>query len=233
MELSNKISVPVSPEEAWPVLLDLERIAPMIPGATITGVDGDEFEGKAKIKVGPITAEYIGVARFLELDETARRAVIEARAKDARSQGNMKATITARLEPDADGSIVIVETDLDMTGKVAQFGRGVITEAATAILGVFAQKLAEEMTSGANPDANEIAENTNEVSRTQLSPSAPTESEPMDLIKLAKDARARKKDTSSAEVQQMVPWAPAMTSLLAALVAVFAAGIAVGINRKR
>ena len=138
MEMTNTFTVPVPPDEAWPVLLDLQRIAPMLPGASITSVDGDEYEGKAKIKVGPITAEYVGVARFIEVDEKGRRAVIQARAKDARGQGNMSATITARLEPEANGATVIVQTELDMTGKIAQFGRGVINEAATAILGVFA-----------------------------------------------------------------------------------------------
>lgn len=231
MELKNTIPVPVSPEQAWPVLLDLERIAPMIPGASITGVDGDEFEGKAKIKVGPITAEYVGVARFVELDEKGRRAVIEARAKDARGQGNMKATISARLEPDGNGSVVIVQTELDMTGKIAQFGRGVITEAATAILGIFAQRLAEEMTGGSNPISAQSDEVSAHQDRTQLTRATPAEVEPLDLIKLAKETRANKKGTS-AEGQPVGPWLPAIVSVLAALAAVFAAGISVGSNRK-
>lgn len=231
MELKNIIPIPVSPQEAWPILLDLERIAPMIPGASITGVDGDEFEGKAKIKVGPITAEYVGVARFLELDEKGHRAVIEARAKDARGQGNMKATITARLEPDANGSVVIVETELDMTGKLAQFGRGVITEAATAILGIFAQRLAAEMTGGNKPSSINTAEQSATTSHTQLTRPAPTEPEALDLIKLAKETRASKK-VVSAEGQAAGPWLPVLISVLAALAAVFAAGIAVGSNRK-
>ncbi|GAA3300058.1 SRPBCC family protein [Glutamicibacter nicotianae] len=231
MELKNIIPIPVSPQEAWPILLDLERIAPMIPGASITGVDGDEFEGKAKIKVGPITAEYVGVARFLELDEKGHRAVIEARAKDARGQGNMKATITARLEPDANGSVVIVETELDMTGKLAQFGRGVITEAATAILGLFAQRLAAEMTGGNKQSNVNSAEQSATTSPTHLTRPAPTEPEALDLIKLAKETRASKK-VVSAEGQAVGPWLPVLISVLAALVAVFAAGIAVGSNRK-
>lgn len=232
MELTNTIPVPVSPEDAWPVLLDLERIAPMIPGASITGIDGDEFEGKAKIKVGPITAEYVGVARFVELDEKGRRAVIEARAKDARGQGNLTATITARLEPDPGGAVVNVQTDLDMTGKVAQFGRGVIAEAATAILGVFAQRLADEMTSG-NEATNAAPSGSAEVARDRQEVTRPAQAEPeaLDLIKLAKDTRAAKRTPVDGD-QGRSSWAPALVSVLAALTAVFAAGIAVGSNRR-
>lgn len=235
MEMTNTFKVPVPPEEAWPVLMDLERIAPMLPGASITGVDGDEYEGKAKIKVGPITVEYVGVARFIEVDEKGQRAVIEARAKDVRGQGNMSARIAAHLEPDADGATVIVKTELDMTGKIAQFGRGVINEAATAILGVFAQKLAAEMTAGRESTANETsgAELTqSEPGKTRdMRPPAQSEPEVLDLVKLAKDTRAAKR-ASSGESQQVGSWLPAGVSVLAALVAVFAAGVATGANRK-
>jgi len=235
MEMTNTFTVPVPPDEAWPVLLDLQRIAPMLPGASITSVDGDEYEGKAKIKVGPITAEYVGVARFIEVDEKGRRAVIQARAKDARGQGNMSATITARLEPEANGATVIVQTELDMTGKIAQFGRGVINEAATAILGVFAQRLAVEMTSGSESSS----EASTELSKTEAAPGRelrqPLQAEPevLDLIKLAKDTRAAKKGTGTqVEVPAVGQWLPAIVSIVAALIAVFSAGVAAGSNRK-
>jgi carbon monoxide dehydrogenase subunit G len=235
MEMTNTFTVPVPPEEAWPVLLDLQRIAPMLPGASITSVDGDEYEGKAKIKVGPITAEYVGVARFIEVDEKGRRAVIQARAKDARGQGNMSATITARLEPEANGATVIVQTELDMTGKIAQFGRGVINEAATAILGVFAQRLAVEMTSGSESggEASTEASNTETTPGKELRQPLKTEPEALDLIKLAKDARAAKKGTGTqVEVPAVGQWLPAIVSVVAALIAVFSAGVAAGSNRK-
>ncbi|BCW18122.1 SRPBCC family protein [Pseudarthrobacter oxydans] len=234
MEMTNTFTVPVPPDEAWPVLLDLQRIAPMLPGASITSVDGDEYEGKAKIKVGPITAEYVGVARFIEVDEKGRRAVIQARAKDARGQGNMSATITARLEPEANGATVIVQTELDMTGKIAQFGRGVINEAATAILGVFAQRLAVEMTSG-----SESSSEASELSKTEAAPGREVkqplqaESEVLDLIKLAKDTRAAKKGPGTqVEVPAVGQWLPAIVSIVAALIAVFSAGVAAGSNRR-
>lgn len=235
MEMTNSFNVPVPPEEAWPVLLDLQRIAPMLPGASITSVDGDEYEGKAKIKVGPITAEYVGVARFIEVDEKGRRAVIEARAKDARGQGNMKATITARLEPEANGSTVIVETELDMTGKIAQFGRGVINEAATAILGVFAQRLAVEMANGSGQATGSPSELTKSESGTgtDLRRTPQAEPEALDLIKLAKESRAGKKGPSvEAPSQTVGPWLPAIVSVVAALIAVFAAGVATGRTRR-
>ncbi|AOY74064.1 SRPBCC family protein (plasmid) [Arthrobacter sp. TES] len=234
MEMTNTFTVPVPPDEAWPVLLDLQRIAPMLPGASITSVDGDEYEGKAKIKVGPITAEYVGVARFIEVDEKGRRAVIQARAKDARGQGNMSATITARLEPEANGATVIVQTELDMTGKIAQFGRGVINEAATAILGVFAQRLAVEMTSGSesSSEASELSKTEAALGREVKQP-LQAESEVLDLIKLAKDTRAAKKGPGSqVEVPAVGQWLPAIVSIVAALIAVFSAGVAAGSNRR-
>ncbi|BCW12910.1 SRPBCC family protein [Paenarthrobacter sp. MSM-2-10-13] len=234
MEMTNTFTVPVPPDEAWPVLLDLQRIAPMLPGASITSVDGDEYEGKAKIKVGPITAEYVGVARFIEVDEKGRRAVIQARAKDARGQGNMSATITARLEPEANGATVIVQTELDMTGKIAQFGRGVINEAATAILGVFAQRLAVEMTSGSesSSEASELSKTEAALGREVKQP-LQAESEVLDLIKLAKDTRAAKKGPGTqVEVPAVGQWLPAIVSIVAALIAVFSAGVAAGSNRR-
>jgi carbon monoxide dehydrogenase subunit G len=228
MEMTNSFIVPVPPEEAWPVLLDLERIAPMLPGAMITSRDGDDYEGKAKIKVGPITAEYVGVARFVEVDEAGRRAVIEARAKDARGQGNMTATITAHLEPHESGATVIVDTNLDITGKIAQFGRGVINEAASAILAIFAARLAEEITSGGTGAETQTTSNaqsgTTPTNATSAPRAAQAEPEALDLIKLAKDAR-------SGQGRPDVQWAPALVSIVAALVAVFAAGFASGRNK--
>ena len=94
MELTNEFTVPLAPDRAWEVLTDLERIAPCLPGARLTEVDGDDHRGEVKVKVGPITATYKGVARFLERDATARRAVLQAEGRDAR-QGNAAATITA------------------------------------------------------------------------------------------------------------------------------------------
>jgi len=129
MELEHQFSVPVPVAQAWDVLLDVERIAPCMPGATVDSFDGETIVGKVKVKEGPIQVTYAGTAKFVEKDEAGRRAVIEARAKEARGTGTAAATITAVLT-DAGGSStdVVVTTDLAITGKPAQFGRGVMAE---------------------------------------------------------------------------------------------------------
>src|SRR5215475_12861988 len=122
MELTNEFTVGVPVERAWQVLTDVELIAPCMPGAQLQEVEGDEYRGIVKVKVGPITAQYKGAARFLERDEPGRRAVLKADGRETRGQGNASATITATLEADGDGTKVTVLTDLHITGKVAQFG---------------------------------------------------------------------------------------------------------------
>ena len=131
------------------MLLDVERIAPCMPGATVESFDGETIVGKVKVKVGPIQVTYAGTARFTEKDESARRAVIEAKAKEARGSGTANATITARLHDDGGSSTSVkVTTDLAITGKPAQFGRGVMVEVGDKLLGRFADCLAGELGSG-------------------------------------------------------------------------------------
>ena len=145
MELEHRFSVPVPVAQAWDVLLDVERIAPCMPGATVESFDGETIEGRVKVKVGPIQVTYAGTAKFIEKDEAGRRAVIDASAKEARGSGTAAATITAVLT-DAGGSTdVVVTTDLQITGKPAQFGRGVMVEVGNKILGKFAECLADEL----------------------------------------------------------------------------------------
>ena len=154
MELNNAFTIPVGVDEAWRVLLDVERIAPCMPGATLEGVDGDDYTGKVKVKVGPITVTYRGTARFVEQDEAAHRAVLEASGKEARGTGTAKATVTATLTAiTADTTEVTVLTDLAITGKPAQFGRGVLAEVATKLLDRFADCLSEELAGGGGDDA--------------------------------------------------------------------------------
>jgi carbon monoxide dehydrogenase subunit G len=148
-----RVNVPV--EEAWTVLLDLERIAPCMPGAQLQEVEGDEYRGTVKVKVGPITAQYKGAARLTEVDEAARRAVIRAEGRDTRGQGNASATITAELTPDSDATVVRIESDVTITGKVAQFGRGVIADVSTKLLGQFVENLERDVLTG--PAADESA----------------------------------------------------------------------------
>ncbi len=149
MELTNEFDVEVPVEEAWAILTDLERIAPCMPGAQLTEVEGDEFRGNVKVKVGPITAQYKGVARFAEKDDANHRAVIDAQGRDTRGQGNANALITATLAAEGTGTRVTVNTDLKLTGKVAQFGRGAIADVSGALLDQFVSCLEHDLLSGA------------------------------------------------------------------------------------
>ena len=137
MELNNEFRVGVPPSQAWAILTDVERIAPCMPGAQLEEIEGDEYRGVVKVKVGPITAQYKGKAAFIEQDEAAGRAVLGAEGRDTRGQGNAYARITATLTPEGDGTRVVVATDLTITGKVAQFGRGVLADVSAKLLGQF------------------------------------------------------------------------------------------------
>jgi carbon monoxide dehydrogenase subunit G len=141
MELTNTFDVSVPVETAWAVLTDVERIAPCLPGAQLQEIEGDEYRGVVKVKVGPITAQYKGKATFVEKDDTGHTAVLEASGRDTRGQGNASATITAQLEESGAGTHVTVTTDLTVTGKVAQFGRGVLADVSAKLLGQFVDNL--------------------------------------------------------------------------------------------
>ena len=153
MELTNEFTVDAPIEQAWSVLTDLERIAPCMPGAQLTEVEGDEYRGNVKIKVGPITAQYKGVATFVSKDDAAHTAVLKAEGRDTRGQGNASATITATLTPAGAGTKVVVGTDLTITGKVAQMGRGVLADVSGKLLDQFVQSLETDVLSSAAPAA--------------------------------------------------------------------------------
>ena len=148
MDLTNEFRVGVPVERAWEVLTDVERIAPCMPGAQLQEIEGDEYRGIVKVKVGPITAQYKGAARFVEQDEAGYRAVLQAEGRETRGQGNANATITAQLEPDGDGTKISVITALTITGRVAQFGRGVLADVSTKLLGQFADCLETKLLAG-------------------------------------------------------------------------------------
>ncbi|MDQ1696929.1 MAG: uncharacterized protein QOJ03_2282 [Frankiaceae bacterium] len=147
MKLEHEFTVPVPVDEAWKVLLDVERIAPCMPGATLLSVDGDDFTGSVKVKVGPIQVTYKGKATFSTRDEATHRVVIEASGKEARGSGTASATVTAALLEAGGSTNVSVETDLNVTGKPAQFGRGVMAEVGAKLIGQFSACLAEELAS--------------------------------------------------------------------------------------
>jgi uncharacterized protein len=145
MKLENEFVVPVPAAQAWDVLMDVERVAPCMPGATFDGYEGETFRGRVKVKLGPITVTYNGVAKFVERDQEAGRAVIDAAGKEARGSGTANAIIETVLVDQGDHTLVKVTTDLTVTGKPAQFGRGVMVEVGTKILGQFADCLAGEL----------------------------------------------------------------------------------------
>jgi len=181
MKLENEFRVDVPIEEAWRVLLDVERIAPCMPGAQLQGVEGDEYRGIVKVKVGPITAQYKGVAHITESDDAHHRAVIRAEGRDTRGQGNASATATAVLQPDGDGTRVSIDSDVTITGKVAQFGRGVIADVSAKLLDQFVACLERDVLSSAGdpPASNGVAESGD--ARTIDAP----EAEPVDLLRTA------------------------------------------------
>ncbi|MGI3204023.1 SRPBCC family protein [Streptomyces sp. GLT-R25] len=148
MDFTNEFRVNLPPDQAWSLLTDVERIAPCMPGAQLTGVDGDTYNGVVKVKVGPMTVQYKGVVSFEEKDDEARTAVLHARGRDTRGQGNADARVTARLVPDGDGTRVTVDTHLTITGRIAQFGRGVIEEVSGKLLAQFVDNLEGQLADG-------------------------------------------------------------------------------------
>lgn len=159
MQLDNEFTVSVPIEQAWEVLTDLEAIAPCMPGAQLTGVNDGVYTGKVKIKVGPVTAEYAGTAQFSEKDDTAYRAVIDARGRDSRGQGNATALISAQLQSQGTSTVVTVHTDLSIAGRIAQFGSGMIKEVSAKLLTQFVQCLEQKLNaSGAAATADSGAE---------------------------------------------------------------------------
>jgi len=143
MRFEHEFTVPVPVEQAWPVLLDVERVAPCLPGASIDGVEGSTFTGKMKVKVGPITVTYSGKASFEEIDKDARKVVLTASGRETRGAGTANATVHARLHDEGGTTRVTVETSFNVTGRPAQFGRGVMNEVGAKLIDRFAENLAE------------------------------------------------------------------------------------------
>jgi carbon monoxide dehydrogenase subunit G len=149
MRFENEIEVAQPPKELFAFLTDVERVAPCLPGASIDGRDGDDYTGSMKVKVGPITGTYKGKMRFLEQDEDALRAVMSARAAEVNGQGDAEAKITTQIEQAGDdASRIRMETDLQMRGRVAQFGRGAMEKISQRMFDEFARNLEREMTGG-------------------------------------------------------------------------------------
>lgn len=162
MRLDHEFTVPAPIGEVWQAVVDPERVAPCMPGATLTKVEGDSFSGTVKVKLGPISLLYKGTGEFLEKDEAARKVTIKASGKDSRGSGTAAATVTLTLTEKDGGTHGAVATDLSITGKPAQFGRGLISEVGGKILDTFANclsgKLAPEPAAAPAPVAEKAPE---------------------------------------------------------------------------
>ncbi len=212
MEISDSFRVSTPLADTWKVLLDIEGIAPCLPGAQLQEVEGDEYRGTVKVKVGPITAQYKGTAKLAEVDEANRRIVIDASGRDTRGQGNAKATIVVAMQEEGAGTKVDVTTDLSITGKVAQFGRGVLVDVSSKLMGQFVENLERDVLTtagggdtthagGPYEQALESAAAELEADRQPL-PAAPVsegprridspEAEPVDLLEMAGNPLAKR-----------------------------------------
>ncbi|MCX9193908.1 carbon monoxide dehydrogenase [Carbonactinospora thermoautotrophica] len=151
MDFTNEFRVSLPVEQTWQLFTDVERIAPCMPGAQLTEVHGDQYHGTVKVKVGPVTTQFKGVAAFEQLDATNRTMVLKAEGRDTRGQGNASALITVQLTPDGTGTKVVVKTDLKITGKLAQFGKGVIEDISKKLLAQFVDALENQLVAQEKP----------------------------------------------------------------------------------
>ena len=161
MKFENSFDVSLPPAEAWPVLMDVERIAPCMPGATLTElVDDKTFKGTVSVRLGPVALTFAGDASFEDVDDTAHTANVKAQGRDPKGRGGANATVAFRLEASDTGSKVLIETDLTLSGSVAQYGRGVgmIQSVASQLIGQFAKALEEEIASDKATGEADVAE---------------------------------------------------------------------------
>ncbi|MEU8032430.1 SRPBCC family protein [Streptomyces sp. NPDC049099] len=199
MELHHEFTVPVPVDDAWRALLDIERVAPCLPGAVVEDYDGETVTGSVKVKVGPVTVAYRGTAVFEEQDAAAHRMVLVASGRETRGQGTARATVTGTLSERDGATTVSVRTDLTVTGRPAQFGRGVLAEVGDRLVSQFATCLAERLTEPP-PAAEEPAR----ADGTQPPPAE--EPEPLDLLRTA-GLPVAKRATALAAVVGVLAWA--------------------------
>ena len=169
MQISNAFEVPLPPQQAWAFLLDIQRIAPCMPGAELTEIiDESTYKGKVSVRLGPVALAFSGTAKFEEIDPDQHRARVKAQGSDVKGRGGASAVVQFRLEPIADGTKVLIDTDLNLSGAVAQYGRasGMIQNVATQLIGQFAAALRTEI-------AQSHAASANRASATAATVSAP------------------------------------------------------------
>lgn len=213
MELNNEFRVAVPAAQVWEVFTDVERVAPCLPGATLLSVNGDEFNGAVKVKVGPITVSYKGVAAYQEKDAASQRIVLKAEGKETRGNGTAAATVTAQLKDEGDTTFVAITTDLAISGKAAQFGRGVLADVSGNLIAQFVRSLEAELLGGAVAAAKS-AEN-GSATATSVTAAADA-SDSVDLLKVV-----------------AVPMAKRFAPALAAAAAAGAVGFLLGRRKRR
>jgi uncharacterized protein len=213
MKIANEFTVTAPIAQAWELFNDLEQVIPLMPGAQMTGQEGDDTLGKVKIKVGPVTSEFNGKVHFVERDAEQYRAVIDAKGKESRGTGNAAATVTATLHADGDRTRVTVDTDLKIVGKLAQFGSGMLQQVSEKLLGQFVESLEAKLAADNAPvhaAPEQLTAAPPEPTRTV--PAAPVaEPAPIDLLELAGGGVIKK-------------YLPAVLAAVAVAAAIFALG---------
>lgn len=184
MQLNNEFRVAVPPAKTWEVLTNVERVASCLPGATLLSVDGDQFTGVIKVKVGPITVSYKGIVSFQEKDAATQRVVLKAAGKETRGHGNAAAVVTAQLKDEGSkqepATAVVIATDLTISGKAAQFGRGVLADVATNLVAQFAERLEADLLESASAGTILKAPS----AATKLGATEPTDSDSVNLLRV-------------------------------------------------
>jgi uncharacterized protein len=211
MKIANQFTVSAPIEQVWDVLCDLEQVIPLMPGAALVGHEGDDYLGKVKVKVGPVTSEFSGKVHFLEQDRGQHRAVIDGKGKEARGTGNAAATITAQLHEAGERTQVTVDTDLKIVGKLAQFGSGMLQQVSEKLLGQFVDSLeaklvAENAGSAPIPEspasaaapATSVAPGSPEPPVAAIRRAPAAEPEPIDLLQLAGGDQLKKYGAAAA-----------------------------------
>lgn len=217
MELNNEFRVAVPSAKVWEVFTDVERVAPCLPGATLLSVEGDTFHGAVKVKVGPITVSYKGVATYKEKDADGRRIVLRAEGKETRGNGTAAATVTAVLNDEGDATQVAITTDLAISGKAAQFGRGVLADVSGNLIAQFARSLEAELLGGTTSAAATTATTATKAPTAETTAAAAQPGgDSVDLLKVV-----------------AVPMAKRFAPLLAAVAAAGTLGFALGRRRRK
>lgn len=202
MDLNHEFTVPVPVADAWTILTDVERIAPCLPGAKLEDSSGDTYSGFVKVKVGPIQAQFKGQASFLERDDANHKAVLKGEGRDTTGKGNASALITAQLlEESPTSTKVTVHTDLNITGKVAQFGRGAMADISNKLLDQFVENLNGLIASSNTNGAADSSDGS-----TTSAPAAPQEVEALNLLSVSSGAILKRALPVVAVVAAVVIW---------------------------